>query len=405
MNRTDDTTRSGLRFHRSGGGSHAVVFVHGFLDDASVWNDVIAGLGADAEIVRFDLAGMGQRVDADGPFTLERFASDVVDIADAVDKRFVIVGQSMGAQIAELVAMRRPDRVAGLVLVTPVPLAGTSLPDDAIEPFRSLGRLHEAQLAVRRQLTADLGGDRLEQLTNIGMSVRPEVVVATADAWNAGHASGKSESGYRGPVLVLSGANDGFVTEDLLNQGVLPRYRNVQRATIERAGHWPHFEQPRAVAAVLDAFLARVDWAPPAEPPLGATPVQKQGWTQAFAEKSADTFADAFDPGVVLEASVLARPVNGRDQVKAVMGVASKIYEHLAFTHEAANGQRNYLEWEARAFGGQQLFGVTVLTKNDAGKILAVAIHHRPLNAALRFSQELRIRLDGVIAADHFHPA
>jgi len=89
--------------------------------------------------------------------------------------------------------------------------------------------------------------------------------------------------------------------------------------------------------------------------------------------------------------------------VKAVMAAASNIYESLVFTHEAVNGPRSYLEWKAVAFGGQELLGVTVLEKNEAGQIVRVAIHHRPLKAALRFSQELRERLGGAIDDSHFH--
>lgn len=106
---------------------------------------------------------------------------------------------------------------------------------------------------------------------------------------------------------------------------------------------------------------------------------------------------------MVLEASVLTRPVEGRDQVKKVMGTASAIYESLHFTKETVDGPRTYLEWQATAFGGLPIEGVTILTKNADGQALRVAIHHRPLGAVLRFSAELRTRLAGEIDADHFH--
>ncbi|PIB03859.1 alpha/beta hydrolase [Streptomyces sp. HG99] len=128
-----------------------------------------------------------------------------------------------------------------------------------------------------------------------------------------------------------------------------------------------------------------------------------QGWTGAFAQQSSEAFDEAFAADVVLEASVLTRPIEGRDQVKNVMGTASVIYESLAFTQETANGQQTYLEWEATAFGGVRMQGVTVLTKDAQGQIVRAAIHHRPLGAVLRFSGELRERLSGVVPADLFH--
>jgi len=131
--------------------------------------------------------------------------------------------------------------------------------------------------------------------------------------------------------------------------------------------------------------------------------VEQEGWTKAFDDKSASSFADAFANEVVLEAVVLRRPVEGIEQVKGVMAAASSIYEALTFTQKAINGTRSYLEWEAQAFGGLKFFGITILVKNEADKIVRVAIHHRPLGAALKFSTELGRRLEGQVDSGHFY--
>jgi hypothetical protein len=39
------------------------------------------------------------------------------------------------------------------------------------------------------------------------------------------------------------------------------------------------------------------------------------------------------------------------------------------------------------AFGGTPVSGVTVLTKDEEGRIAEIAIDHRPLQAALTFSE------------------
>ncbi len=395
------TTESGLKYVSKGSGAYAVVFVHGFLDAAPVWDDVVARLSG-IECVQLDLAGMGERKNEGGPFSLDRFATDVGAVVDAIGKPFVIVGQSMGAQVAELVAAQRPDRAAGLVLQTPVPLRGVGLSTDGLAPFHALGGNREAQIAVRRQLTVGQAADKLQRLAEQGFEVRSDVVTTLVDTWNAGHPDGADPSRYQGAVLVVNGVDDGFVTSDLIAK-VIARFPEATTASVAKAGHWPHAEQPAAVFALLSGFIGSVNWA--ATSGNTVANVKPQGWTNAFAQKSADTFADAFDDYVVLEASVLMRPVEGITQVKTVMSTASKIYEALAFTHEAVNGQRNYLEWQAQAFGGMKLRGITVLTKNDAGKIIRVAIHHRPLAAALRFSAELRERLHGQIDSDHFYTA
>jgi hypothetical protein len=128
-----------------------------------------------------------------------------------------------------------------------------------------------------------------------------------------------------------------------------------------------------------------------------------QDWRDAFATKSSNHFADAFADDVVLEGSALNQPIEGRERVKAVMATASGIYDSLVFTREASNGSSTYVEWEATAFGGIMLEGVTILTRNGHGRIVSARIHHRPLGAVLRFSAELRERLRGVIAPSHFY--
>ena len=126
------------------------------------------------------------------------------------------------------------------------------------------------------------------------------------------------------------------------------------------------------------------------------------GWRQGFAEQSETAFAARFADTVVLEASTLARPVEGRRDVAAVMAAASSIYESLIFVDQADAGSTTYLQWEATAFGGVAIRGVTVLEHDDEGKIAVAAIHHRPLDVVLQFSAVLRDRLRGAVAADHF---
>ncbi|HXZ08568.1 MAG TPA: alpha/beta hydrolase [Paraburkholderia sp.] len=377
-----------------------LVFIHGFLDGADAWDDVARHLGDQAAAaLRVDLAGMGARAGESGPYSLERFAADVTTQVRALSRPVVLVGHSMGAQIAELVAQRLDEQVRGLVLLTPVPLRGAGLPDDAMRTFHALGGNPAAQRELRRNLSASLDNTQLERLGQLGDRVDAAAVGTFADLWNNGHPSGADASRYRGPVQIVRGDGDAFVTAEVIASGVTPRFEASSVASVEHAGHWPHVEQPEAVARIVGSFVANLE---PASHTAGM-PVAPQGWTRAFEQKSADSFADAFDPNVTLEASVLAKPVVGIEQVKTVMSAASKIYEALSFTHEAHHDMRDYLEWKVQAFGGEQMRGITVLTKNAQGKIVHVAIHHRPLGGVLKFSAELARVLQGQVDTSFFY--
>ena len=126
-----------------------------------------------------------------------------------------------------------------------------------------------------------------------------------------------------------------------------------------------------------------------------------EGWRRGFTDQSQSQFAERFADEIVLEATTLAKPVQGKHSVAAVLATASSIYESLEFTTEAQSASTTYLQWRATAFGGMQMQGVTVLERDSSSKIVAAAIHHRPLGPVLRFSAEIRDRLAGVLPADH----
>ena len=126
-----------------------------------------------------------------------------------------------------------------------------------------------------------------------------------------------------------------------------------------------------------------------------------EGWRRGFVDQSQSAFAERFADDIVLEATALAKPVAGKQNVATVLAAASSIYESLEFTAESQNASTTYLQWRATAFGGIQIDGITILERHTSGKIVAAAIHHRPIGAVLRFSAEIRDRLADVIPADH----
>ena len=251
---------SDIGFRRDGSGERALVFVHGFLDDQYVWDSVIADLSAPGfEVVRLDLAGFGDRTEAAGPFTYERFASDLAAVVDALDKPFVLVGHSMAAPIVELVAAARPERALGVVVLAPIPMAGAGMPDEALEMFRTLGEVAPEHFRGFRQQAAPFAADaELDRLTTVATKLHPEVVRAVADLWNNGNPGGRRPSWFFGPLLVIRGGDDELITAEVIASAVAARFSRTQTTVnaIDKSGHWPHLDQPSAVAAEISAFLA-----------------------------------------------------------------------------------------------------------------------------------------------------
>lgn len=75
-------------------------------------------LDGDFTLLAPDLRGRGASADLPGPFGLDSHVGDVLSIADALDVgSATLVGESMGAFIAAVVAARRPELARRVVLV------------------------------------------------------------------------------------------------------------------------------------------------------------------------------------------------------------------------------------------------------------------------------------------------
>ncbi|MER5540582.1 alpha/beta fold hydrolase [Streptomyces mirabilis] len=378
--------------------TQTAVLVHGYLDDGAIWSSVRTALDEQSiPSIAFELSGMGARTSDQGPFTLTRWADDLESVVRATEGPVVLVGHSMGSQIAELVAARSADQVRSLVLINPIPLAGTHLPPEQIAPFQAPDLALDAQRAFRGSLATAFPAEESDRLAQVALRVAASTIADTATAWNNGHPDGQQPSRYRGSVTILRGESDPFVTEEIVSSYVTPRFPGATAQTIAGAGHWAHAENPAAVAAVISSVVdAAVSGSADDRP--------AEAWTSAFEERTEEAFGNALAPNVRMEASALAKPLESKEQVEALMATASSTYESLEFVRKAQDGQRTYLEWEATAFGGFEIKGITILTRDDQGLITEIAIHHRPLGAVVQFAAKVGAPLveAGLIPADHF---
>lgn len=107
----------GLRGGRAG--APKVLALHGWLDNAASFVPLAAHIG-DIELVALDLPGHGRSVHLPrgAHYTFELAVHHVLDAADALGWReFRLLGHSMGAGIASLIAASAPERIERLVCI------------------------------------------------------------------------------------------------------------------------------------------------------------------------------------------------------------------------------------------------------------------------------------------------
>src|SRR4051812_6511626 len=101
------------------GAGEPLVLLHGGAVDARFFDPNIDALAAQFHVVTPDLRGHGHTPDIDGPFTYAALTQDAVELIEAVIGGPVhLVGHSIGAGVALHVALRRPDLVRDLVLIS-----------------------------------------------------------------------------------------------------------------------------------------------------------------------------------------------------------------------------------------------------------------------------------------------
>lgn len=118
-----DGVRLGYRLSRAGGpGRPVLVMVHGLASNLTRWSEFVAQtrLGSQWDLLRVDLRGHGLSLTR-RRFRREHWRADLEAVLDAEGySRAVIMGHSLGAEVAMDFALARPGRTAGLILIDPV---------------------------------------------------------------------------------------------------------------------------------------------------------------------------------------------------------------------------------------------------------------------------------------------
>lgn len=116
-------------------GGLPILFLHANVADQRMWNGQWECLASNYPLVSYDRRGFGEsRTLNSTPYSN---VSDLWAVMDRLEiKQAMLVGCSMGGRIAIDAALARPDRVAGLVLVSPG-VSGAPSPEHG-EPVKAL---------------------------------------------------------------------------------------------------------------------------------------------------------------------------------------------------------------------------------------------------------------------------
>ncbi|WP_199038156.1 alpha/beta fold hydrolase [Glycomyces salinus] len=135
-------------YDRAGRGP-TIVLIHGDLADRRLWDEQFAALAVDHDVIRYDRRGWGATASGTGEFS---HRDDLLALLDALGvERAVLAGNSMGGGHAVAAALKAPERVTGLVLVS-AGLPGHRWPQSFLEQARArmLGTVPEERMSRYR---------------------------------------------------------------------------------------------------------------------------------------------------------------------------------------------------------------------------------------------------------------
>lgn len=276
---------SGLRYHVRRWGDPAapmLMFLHGYMDNASTFQFVVEALQRDWNIVAPDWRGFGQSEWVNETYWLTDFLTDLDALTDhySPEVPLHLVAHSMGGNIASLFAGIRPARVAGLVNMEGVGISPRGYDQDPGSRFRDWldackqrpeQRMYddpERYAAMLRRLNPRLTREQASFLAPHALREGPPGLFQVAA--DPAHRARRPVSiplddfvalwqNTTAPVLFLGG-EDSDVMEAFTQNGEdtlesrLANIANFRKVMVADAGHNMQHDQPEQIATLIEQF-------------------------------------------------------------------------------------------------------------------------------------------------------
>jgi pimeloyl-ACP methyl ester carboxylesterase len=264
---SDDLT---LRLRNFGFGTRTAVLVHGFADGAYVWEPCMRSLAGTFRTHAVDLRGHGDS-DWDDPsrYDVETHTADVNQLVNEISEPgIVLIGHSMGGNIATRIAALRPERIDALVLVDFGPALDRDAGRRGRENLRESLRLYDttdsyaqwllnSRPLVSTELLQHLAVSALRPVEG-GFRLKVDPALLDADdvvAQQNDSALWQMLDSIRCPTLIVRGAGSAMFMRAAA-ESMAMRMQHSRLATIGCAGHAVMTDNPSDFNRVLAAFLA-----------------------------------------------------------------------------------------------------------------------------------------------------
>lgn len=247
-----------VRALRTGVGDTTLLLLHGYGESLIAFRSEVEALAPRYSIVATDLPGSGLSEYPRGSYGLDTTVARLSDLIDRwTNGPIVAVGHSMGGEVAAALALARPDRVVGLVLIAP---AGFGLSFGiGREPFSSSQRkLASWSIKARELLVPIEAPDWLRDPPDMPENPASDSVAAAILRDFDFTALKNRFREIRQPTLIIWGGLDPLIPLAVGRQ-IAAAIPNSRLVVLGNSWHRPHVEQPERVVEEIKRFLSPED--------------------------------------------------------------------------------------------------------------------------------------------------
>ncbi len=269
---SDDIT---LAYVDEGAGDQTIIFVHGLGSYLPAWEKNIEGLKQNYRCIAIDLPGYGKSSKAIHSGTMEFYADVIKLFMDKLGlKKAVIAGHSMGGQIAMVMALKYPDYVDKLVLVSPAGIE--TFTEGQKEWFSNVMTVAGVKNTSVQQIRANLTANFYNLPDDAEFMITDRIAMRDAEYFdNYCYAVVQSVKGMvnqpvydflpdiKQKTLILFGENDNLIPNPYLNPGFTSdigkiaeeRIPGSKLIMVPSCGHFVQFEKPGVFNNAVMDFL------------------------------------------------------------------------------------------------------------------------------------------------------
>ncbi|PKM50451.1 MAG: alpha/beta hydrolase [Firmicutes bacterium HGW-Firmicutes-6] len=259
MVRVEDINMS----YRTYGDGYPLLLIMGYGGTMNLWEErLLRSLAKKYKVIVFDNRGMGETSSGHKDFTIEQFAEDTYEfmLALKIEKAHVL-GWSMGASIAQELALRHPEIVNKLILYAslchpeifpPEPKVLSKLENTLGSPSE---KVHEWLRLIFPSEWIKNKQDRIREIFYRPLgTMNPDTIIKQAEAINKWEGSCNRIPFLQHETLVIDGKDDLILPSE--NSAYLAsKLPNSKLVLIAEAGHGLMFQNPDKFHLIINLFL------------------------------------------------------------------------------------------------------------------------------------------------------